>query len=132
MKFWQRFLWFVLSGVIGFVVDAGILYATKAILGLLLARLLSFLCAVLATWLVNRCFTFRDKTAGLGLFREWLSYLGLMLMGGLLNYSVYACLVLNVEIAHAYPVLGVAVGSIAGMLMNLVTSRYLLYRHQRR
>lgn len=130
MNAWRRFLWFALSGVIGFVVDSGVLYATKETLGLLIARAASFMCAVLATWIVNRCVTFRDRSAGVGLLREFLTYLGLMLFGGILNYAVYAWLVLNVVVAHEYPVLGVAAGSIAGMLMNLVTSRYVLYRHR--
>jgi len=132
MRSWQRFLWFFVAGLIGFVVDSGVLYATKEMLGLLIARVVSFTCAVLATWLLNRCVTFRDRSAGLGLFKEFLSYLGLMLFGGTLNYAVYAWMVLYVSIAQDSPVLGVAVGSLSGMLLNFMTSRYLLYRHRER
>lgn len=130
MKSWKRFFWFALSGVAGFVVDAGVLYATKGVLGLLLARAASFMSAVLVTWLINRSVTFQDRSAGLGLVREFLAYLGLMLVGGLVNYAVYAWLVLSVDILNEYPVLGVAAGSIVGMLLNLVSSYCLLFRHK--
>jgi putative flippase GtrA len=132
MRFWKRFLWFFLAGLIGFAVDSGVLYLIKGMLGLLIARVVSFACAVLATWLLNRCLTFRDRSARLGLFREFLGYLGLMLFGGTLNYAVYAWMVLYVRIAQDSPVLGVAAGSLSGMLLNFMTSRYFLYRHRGR
>ncbi|ACO77817.1 hypothetical protein AvCA_16020 [Azotobacter vinelandii CA] len=57
-----------------------------------------------------------------------MAYLLLMLIGGGVNYGVYAWLIVSSPFASQYPVVGVAAGSLAGMFVNLVNSRYLLYR----
>lgn len=128
--FIARFLWFGISGIIGFIVDTGILYLLKGSFGLYDARAFSFIAAVFVTWLFNRTITFCNRSSGHSKTREFGIYMALMLAGGSVNYAVYAFMVATVAAAARQPVLGVACGSIAGMTINLVTSRYLLFRHQ--
>jgi putative flippase GtrA len=120
---------FGLVGVVGFFVDAGVLYLLKGWLGLYVGRAVSFFCAVAATWLLNRAFTFGNRASGHGPLKEMLIYLGLMMIGGAVNYLAYALLVAHSPLVAAFPVLGVAAGSLAGMTFNLLTSRFLLFRH---
>lgn len=115
-------------GAAGFAVDTAVLYLLRDSLGPLGARVPSFLAAVVTTWWLNRSFTFRHRASGLDKGKEFRRYLALMLMGGTVNYAVYAALLLGLDWFRAYPIAGVAAGSIAGMAVNLATSRMLLFR----
>lgn len=128
MKYYREAFFFGVSGVIGFVIDSGLLYVLRDVFGLYLSRLVSFLCAVVSTWVVNRNLTFKDRRSGLSLRKEFFHYLLMMLGGGLVNYAVYAALVSLSEFVGAHPVVGVAAGSLSGMVINLLSSRFLLYR----
>jgi len=127
-KLIRELVLFGLAGGIGFVVDASVLYLLKASLGLYFGRVLSFLCAVLTTWVINRHLTFNQRASGLSLAREFSGYLGLMLGGGLVNYTSYALLVYFFEFVARQPVWGVAVGSCAGMLVNWLLARFFIFR----
>ena len=128
VKFPAQFFWYALSGVAGFIVDSAVLYLLKDIMGLYAARLVSFLCAAFATWLFNRAITFRTRNSGHSKVKEFSLYLALMSIGGCVNYSVYAFLIARYSMIALYPVFGVAAGSLAGMTINLFTSRFLLFR----
>lgn len=128
MKFSLQFFWFGVSGAVGFVVDVTVLYLLKGSLGLYGARLVSFLCAVFLTWLFNRAITFRNRKSGHSVVKEFCIYLTLMLIGGFVNYALYALLISKYSIIAIYPFYGVAAGSIAGMIINLCTSRFILFR----
>lgn len=128
MKVFRELFWFGLAGLIGFIVDSGVLYLLKSSLGLYYGRLVSFICAVLTTWVLNRQLTFKARASGLGLFNEFSRYLGLMLGGGIVNYVSYALLVYFIEFVAEQPVWGVAVGSCAGMLVNYLLARFYIFR----
>lgn len=128
MRFFREFFLYGVSGVIGFVADATVLYALKGSMGLFAARAVSFLAAVLVTWIFNRAITFSHRQSGLKKGNEFAAYLLLMLVGGCVNYGVYAWLIMAYELVARHPILGVATGSLAGMLVNLASSRWLLFR----
>jgi len=123
-----QLLLFAVSGVIGFVVDTAVLYLLAPFLGPFYARAVSFLAAVFATWLVNRALAFKNRTSALSKKAEFLRYLALMLAGGLVNYAAYSALVVYSPLVRQYLVLGVAAGSLAGMAVNYLSSRFLIYR----
>jgi len=129
MRFIRDYIRFGTVGAIGFLVDVVVLYSIDGLIGLFYGRAVSFLAAVLATWLLNRIWTFRHRSSGLKFSREFVVYLGLMLIGGAVNYSAYVWLVVSYQLALQYPVIGVAVGSLAGMLINFLASRFILFRH---
>ena len=128
MKVFRELFLFGLAGLIGFIVDSGVLYLLKASLGLYYGRLFSFICAVLTTWILNRHLTFSQRSSGLSLTGEFSRYFGLMLGGGVVNYATYAALVYFVEFVARQPVWGVAAGSCAGMLVNYLTARFFVFR----
>ncbi len=128
VKFRAQFFWFALSGVAGFIVDSAVLYLFKDIMGLYAARLVSFLCAAFSTWLINRTITFRNQNSGHSKVKEFGLYLALMSIGGGINYGVYALMIARYSMIALYPVFGVAAGSLAGMTVNLFTSRFFLFR----
>jgi len=126
-KLFRELLLFGVAGAIGFVVDAGVLYLLKPFLGLYVGRLASFFCAALTTWVINRHLTFNQRASGLTPHREFSRYLGLMLGGGVVNYTSYALLVYFVAYVARQPVWGVAVGSCAGMLVNWLLARFYIF-----
>ncbi len=132
----RELLWFCVAGVIGFGVDVSVLLALVGGLGLgaYLARVLSFVAAATATWLVNRGVTFaatRTDGAKRSVAGEWARYLLAMTVGGAMNFGVYATIV-NVW-GQAWPVLvaGVVAGTAVGMGFNFLASRHWVFTSER-
>ena len=125
MKLCRQFLSFAVVGAIGFVVDVAVLYLMAPLLGWYGARVLSFLAAATATWALNRRYTFRRSQASV--LREYLGYLGTMLGGAVVNYGAYV-LVLHWATGPWAPAAGVALGSCAGLVVNFLSARYLVFR----
>jgi putative flippase GtrA len=129
----RRLLIFSLVGVVGFIVDAGVLQLL--VLGLAWdrysGRLISFLCAATATWLLNRRYTFRGpRRHSVGV--EWARYLLAMSGGFVCNFVAYSALVYFFDVDRQWLILAVAAGSVAGLGINYTASHYWVYRHQRR
>lgn len=72
---------FAFAGAVGFVVDAGVLVLVHPFVGAYAGRLISFICAVTTTWLINRSLTFRHQSDGKPLPREFSLYF-LTTLGG--------------------------------------------------
>jgi putative flippase GtrA len=125
----QELVRFTLVGAVGFLVDAGALMLAMHGLGLGLysGRAFSYLCAATFTWICNRRFTFADGGRGAP-FVQWLKFLGANAIGGAVNYGVYAALVTFSAVAAARPVIGVAAGSVAGLVFNFAISKFWVFR----
>lgn len=124
----RTFLRFCVVGVVGFLVDTVVLYAAAPLAGWYAARMLSFLVAATATWWLNRKYTFASTAAtrDRSMRHQYLSYLHAMLLGGAVNYLVYAAVILWVKVPAA-PMVGVALGSCAGLFFNFVSARYFIF-----
>jgi len=115
-------------GVAGFVIDAGTLWGVRLLgVGLLIGRVISYLTAATCTWALNRRYTFTSR-AGRGAFREWLTFLLSQLFGATFNLGLYAWLVTSSALVVSHPVLGVAAGSLAGMLVNFFVARNFVFK----
>ncbi|MCP1650793.1 GtrA family protein [Pseudomonas nitroreducens] len=118
-----------MAGVIGFVVDFLVLrWMLLGGAGFYTGRLVSFLCAVLSTWLFNRHWTFQQSNAGKGLVTEALRYLLAMSAGGTLNFICYAASLELWPLSRQWPVLAVAIGCVAGMTLNFISSKLWVFR----
>lgn len=122
----KRFLRFCVVGGAAFFVDAGVLMALTSGAGLdpYLARVGSFLAAASFTWWLNRRYTFEARHRPTG--AEWAAYVGLMVIGASVNYGTYAAAITWWPMARQDLWIGVALGSIAGLGINFLTSRRLL------
>ena len=125
---WQcELLRFGIVGVAGFVVDAAVLTAAIALgLGPWLGRVLSYLAAATTTFALNRAWTFRGAASAQPM-RQWALFLVVNLVGFTFNYGTYAALIACVPIVAENPVLGVAAGSLAGLVGNFVLSRRFVF-----
>lgn len=127
----RRFLLFCLAGVAGFLVDVAVLYAVAPLAGWYAGRVVSFIAAASATWQMNRRLAFGDAAAESRRgWRQYLRYLASMLGGALVNYAVYAATLNAIAAAHA-AALGVALGSVAGLAVNFLTARFLIFSRAR-
>lgn len=118
-----QFLRFGVVGVIGFIVDAGILHlAIWAGMGLYVSRLCSYLGAVFVTWMLNRQFTFAANPEA-GRIAEFARFAVSQLGGAAVNLGLYALLVTSVPWIASHPIVAVAAGSIAGMTLNFLVAR---------
>lgn len=124
----REFLRFCAVGTVGFAVDAGALETLTRLAGWnpYSTRVMSFLIAASVTWLLNRRFTFEVESQS-HLPREWLHYVSVNAIGGLVNYGVYALSVHEISFVHSHLIVGVAAGSIAGLAVNYTASRHLVF-----
>jgi putative flippase GtrA len=123
-----KFIRFGFVGCAGFCVDAGVLYLALYVLEMnyYSGRIISYALAASSTWYLNRRFTFVD-TRNDNRFREWMRFVMLNLVGGGLNYAIYAAYVRTHVGSAAAPAIGVALGSIAGMFVNFSLSKWLVF-----
>jgi putative flippase GtrA len=122
-----EFLRFGVVGVVGFVVDAVVLTAAITFgLGPWLGRALSYLLGATTTFGLNRAWTWRGTPRD-AVGRRWAMFLAVNLVGFACNYGAYAALITSVPLVAANPVLGVAAGSLAGMLGNFFLSRRFVF-----
>ena len=118
----MRFFLFCAVGTGGFLVDSGVFIAAATLFPTLLSRFLSFSAAVLFTYVLNRRLTFRVTNRAHA--SEFCRYYANMVLG-----VFYAAFVVS-PFVKTYPVAGIALGSIAGLIVNFLTSR-VLFRTKR-
>ncbi|QQR70077.1 MAG: GtrA family protein [Alphaproteobacteria bacterium] len=126
---WRELACFSAIGVVGLLVDMGVLMMAVHGLGLdpYSGRLLSFLAAATGNWALNRYVTFKRHDRGAPL-RQWARYLAANGVGFAVNYSVYGLLVALAPMVKAQPLWGVAAGSVAGLGVNFLASRRFVFR----
>ena len=107
-----RFLKFCGIGIVAFLVDVVAFQATVSLAGASPydARVVSFFVATTAAWWLNRTFTFHDAN-NVRPERQWARFMAANLVGGAVNYAVFALMIATLAIAAAYPVLALAAGS---------------------
>lgn len=123
--------WFGLTGVVGFVVDAGVLHlmVTRWNANLFLARACSFTCAVTTTWMINRTVTFSmgHRTAR-RLLAEWAAYFMASAGGGSVNYVVFVLAVHLSSTLYETPSIAVGIGTLVGTAFNFVMYAKYIFR----
>ncbi len=124
----SRFMRFGLVGVLGFVVDAGVmqLLVSFAGFGAIEARAVSIPTAVFATWLLNRSFTF-GKTSDAAL-PSLVRYAAVSAGGATINFLVYTALVLASSTLEARPMIPLAIASIVALVFNYLGSKHFAFR----
>jgi len=116
---------FGLVGVVGFIIDAGTLYAYLRLAPghFYSGRVVSYVVAASVNWLLNASFTF-GRVGGIA---QWGRFLLFNLGGGVVNYGLYAALIATVPLAAQRPILAVAAGAISGFGVNFLVSRKFVF-----
>lgn len=129
MKVSRQFFVFCVVGSFGLLVDLLALYAVSPVLGWYGGRVASFLAAASFTWYLNRTITFAntEQLDPQPIWRQYTRYMAAMLGGAAVNFLVYVA-TLEFRAGPGMPALGVALGSIAGLIVNFASARYLVFR----
>jgi putative flippase GtrA len=131
-KISTEFLRFVSAGAVGFGVDSLMLLALVHSAGWqpMPAQLAAFAVALLATWLINRMWTFRpaasDKSPR-GIGAEFLGYCGVQVTGGAANFAIYVVIVALTGHSTAQLLIALAAGSATGLVINYLGARKFVF-----
>jgi putative flippase GtrA len=133
----RQLIRFAAIGGVGLFVDMAALWVALQLIGLNLytGRLFSFLVTATFTWACNRALTF----AGSGTHRvlhQWARFIGFNAIGGIVNFAVYVMVAVKLresflwpaQIASVLPYIGVACGSVCGLVFNFMTSKFFVFR----
>jgi putative flippase GtrA len=123
-----RFFRFALVGCAGYGVDVAALYVAIYCLGAgpYWGRVFSYFCASSSTWYMNRLITFPDVRSN-QFAAEWLKFVLLNGVGGIVNYLTYAIYMHSGPSSVATPAVAVALGSLSGLGVNYILSRKLVF-----
>jgi len=127
----RNLLRFGIVGILGFIVDAGVLSLLIELteVNIYLARLISFVVAVLSTWFVNRNFTFRHmRVTERSIHGEYFRYFGVQTCGAAINLLVFFFLIQMIPMLRLIPVVPLAAGSIVALAFNYVAARRFVFR----
>jgi putative flippase GtrA len=126
----RQFFRFAAIGVIGFMVDAGVIALLVRVMdvGAYQARLPSYFFAVATTWWFNRRFTFGSTRPPL---REFLEFVAANAFGAAINLGAYATLIAWLGSSGWIPIAAVAVGSLAGLTTNFMLSSRVVFSARR-
>lgn len=113
-----RWLQFGMVGVVGFVLDAGLLSLLMASgWSVLQARTVSFLVAVSGTWLINRAWTFRDRRSVVRA-GSYVLYVMVQLLGAGINLGCFFVLIERWPALLEVPVVPLGVGALVSLAFN--------------
>jgi putative flippase GtrA len=125
----RQLLHFSIAGSLGFLIDASITQSLVRFVGSdpFLARAVAVCLAILFTFGYNRAITF----AGQGSERRWQQfarYLAGNSVGLIANYAVFVACLAVWPWLRTWPALAVAAGALAGMGVNFVAARDLVFK----
>ena len=123
----HRWLRYLLVSLTGFLIDtATLVLLIESGVSPFLARLLSFVPAIFATWQLNRRYTFHDrKPAAKG--RGWV-YAAVYLTGNLINYVAFATMIAWSAWAHRYYLVPFVLAAMLALVCNYVGIRAWVFK----
>ena len=126
----KKLFWFAFAGGIGFVVDAGLLMLLLHFtpMGPFWARAISIPSAMMATWLLNRSFTF--EKSGQSLAVEGFRYGSVGIVSALINYGLYSGLLISIPILR--PTFALVMASAGATLFSFFGYSRFVFRDQSR
>lgn len=115
---------FILVGLAGFIVNAGLVYELTSLTGPIYAQGIAFPIATSCTWWLNRSYTFQSTNQKLK--QEWARYIMANSFGWSINNGAYLIIILGTQQS---PILAVAVGSVSGLAFNFFMSRLFVFKN---
>jgi putative flippase GtrA len=95
------------------------------------ARLVSFSVAVVATWLVNRSWTFAGRqNPGASLAVEFGGYLAVQSVGFAANLAAYTAVLAGISAFGDHLLPAMVAGTVAGLVINYLGAKHLVFRRR--
>lgn len=130
-----QFIFFAINGILGLIVDLLILFLASMYFNFYVSRFISFFSAVIVTWILNRNLTFKQKShlniessdRYIELFYEFKRYFLAVLMGGVINLSLYSYYIyFNFDSLDKY--VATILGSFSGLVSNFIFVKYIVFK----
>lgn len=124
----KKLLRFLIAGSVGFVVDAGVLHLLLWFtpVGPFIGRAVSIPSALLATWFINRNFTFGRSDRSLA--AEGFRYGSVGLTSALLNYALFSSLLMTEP--GLRPIIALTLASAAATAFSFFGYSRFVFRHR--
>lgn len=122
----RQFLRFGTVGGMGFLVDTGVVYGLRGVLGLYGAGALAYLVAASFTWWFNRIWTFRGPHR-MPMHRQWAAFIATSAAGFVVNRGIFALLITINAFCAEHPVVAIAAGVAGGMFLNFAAARRVVF-----
>ena len=127
-----EFLRFLATGAAGFAVDYGMLLVFTGSLHWqpLMGRIGSVALAVIATWMINRMWTFRTcvgQKSARGIGQEILGYGAVQFTGAMANFLIYATVVAMLGSKPLNLLVALMAGSCTALAINYVGARRFVF-----
>lgn len=119
-----QFVKFAMVGGIGFSIEGCVLFVlVRQGADPLISRLISFPAAVIATWSINRCWTFGiiERSSKHG--AEFTKYAGIQCVGALVNYAVYAVALKFTGVTPLGALAALFMGAAIGLVVNFTGAK---------
>lgn len=119
--YYHSFIRFLTVGVIALASDAATLYALRGEMGLIPAKIVSYMVALTVGWLLNRYFTFKSSDSKA--FHEWLRY-GVIYIGtGVIHVSIFALLTYHSLHLYHHPIFALLITAGIVAVINYFLSK---------
>lgn len=123
----EAFLRFATVGTLGFLWDTGTVYLLRPHVNLYVAGTCGFVVAATFNWFINRIWTFREIQHA-PMHIQWGKFLAANAVGFVANRGTFFLLVAFWPLVVEHPVIGIAAGSMAGLVFNYFLSKTLVFR----
>ncbi|TLP39621.1 GtrA family protein [Arcobacter arenosus] len=125
----KQIIKFGIIGTIGFCVDASVLVigVNLFLFSIESSRLISFLCAVFVTWLLNRTFTF-SRNQAFSKRKEYILYLIIQSIGAFLNYGIFMMLIYLNGFFEKYLIVSLGISALVAMFFNFFMLRRFVFK----
>ncbi len=117
-------------GAAGFVVDLSALTLALLYVDEISARVFSFLCAVTATYSMNRYFVFAEEARELGWVRGFVKFFVSNSLGGAANFVTYLALLRFQPIVEWTPQLALVAGTLVGLAFNFTLTVLFVFKQK--
>ncbi|AAO91344.1 GtrA family protein [Coxiella burnetii] len=117
---------FLTIGVIGLLIDITFLYLFRHEMGLIPAKILSYVIAVTITWFLNRCFTFRSQDSRR--VQEWMRYAFIYAITGCIHVLMFTALVYRYPVLHTHPIFALIITAVVIAFINFGFTKYFAFK----
>ncbi len=117
---------FLTVGVIGLMCDATVLYALRHAIGLIPAKIVSYIVAFTVTWLLNRIFTFRSQDPKH--LQEWLRCACIYVVTGVIHVLIFAFLIGRYTLMYHHPIIALLITAAIIAVFNYLALKYFVFK----
>ncbi len=120
---------FLTVGTVGITVSFVFLYALRGFIGLIPAKIVSYVIAFSVNWALNRSFTFHSENPRK--FEEYIKYAFVYIGTGCVDILLFIYLVYHYPILYKHPGGALIIAAAVVAILNYLLAKHYAYRYQK-